>query len=693
VEIVVETLVRTLHRLQSEKQKRTPTFYEIAKEMEGTDLLSDQIAAILELPNLPNLFIRIGSNRIGLNEVGNQVAQELLTRPRHQSEMQTIAATIKRYASKLKNEVLAIKTISLLARTDRKHIYVVEVDLEESIVSNDTPVKLWPNGSRPVEGRVVGQEPDDNLLYIAFQETINPADCLPANLSIDRAYLLRELANAIAAQPTLPARAKAMFGQEPRGVRIHDRDSATVAETLACFPKPWTKFLWGPPGAGKTYGIGRFICELLEKEPQSRILLVAPSNLAVDTALAQMVNQLAERPALAPLLDQHQILRFGYPRKSEILSRPELLGSEAERVKSNQIRQLSEQIRALAEQEGQEATLVIKRTELLELQEELKELTKAHVGHCRVVATTTTLAYMPSSPISQVNWHNVIVDEVTMVPPAMCVYLCALAQERILFAGDPRQLGPVFSQDEADTAEERRWLAKDIFDFAGLAEQRAEACRIRTEDRRLARITRQRRCAPMIWEKVAHLYPEVACDVDPQRIAPLQQFPPVAGGSFLLANLANYPAARCQRKGSSWQNELSAQWAMRIVDKMLEHAKAENRPAALAIITPYRAQVKLLRSMIKARQDELQLGSSTLAIGTIHEFQGSEADLVIFDLVDGPGRGKLGQLLSGDAGVRLVNVAVTRARGKVILLANREWHRNHASRQENPLLWDMLFAQ
>lgn len=87
----------------------------------------------------------------------------------------------------------------------------------------------------------------------------------------------------------------------------------------------------------------------------------------------------------------------------------------------------------------------------------------------------------------------------------------------------------------------------------------------------------------------------------------------------------------------------------------------------------------------------LSLHAVTLEIGTIHQFQGSEADIVIFDVVDGRGRKKLGQLLRDDAGVRLVNVAITRARGKLILLADRKWYQMNVHRSENPLLWDILF--
>jgi very-short-patch-repair endonuclease len=62
-----------------------------------------------------------------------------------------------------------------------------------------------------------------------------------------------------------------------------------------------------------------------------------------------------------------------------------------------------------------------------------------------------------------------------------------------------------------------------------------------------------------------------------------------------------------------------------------------------------------------------------IEVGTVHAFQGGEADAVIFDIVDGPPRSRPGLLLRDDAGMRLVNVAVTRARGKLVMLAHLDW--------------------
>ena len=73
---------------------------------------------------------------------------------------------------------------------------------------------------------------------------------------------------------------------------------------------------------------------------------------------------------------------------------------------------------------------------MLAAQEDVKNAVRDHICASHVVCTTTTLAYLQTSPISKEKWDNIIIDEVTMVPPAMCVYLASLAGKRLLLAGD-----------------------------------------------------------------------------------------------------------------------------------------------------------------------------------------------------------------------------------------------------------------
>lgn len=664
----------------------------VAKVMEGSETFADLICAYAQLPEAKNYFVLWhNGSKILLTDEGvrfvYQKSKQATKDEQQDSQVQQIALAVKHYASRLKRQNLHALAVSTVARSSGRYIQAVHVAIEDEIIPTETPVELFRKFAPMIRGRIVGQEPDGGVLYVAFEHEVSPED-LPATLSIDRAYLLHGLAASLEQLDDMPPLAEPLIHENGRGVPIARHDSVKVADALGELRPPWTRFLWGPPGAGKTYAIGRLILRLLVKEPKSRILLVAPSNLAVDVAVEQLLVQL-ERSSLSHLLSQRQILRYGYPRKRSILERSELQGPREQNALTNEIKRISNNIAQAERARESEAELSVLRAELLGKQEELRRLVTEHMKDCRVVATTTAMAYLRSSPISEMKWNTVLVDEVTMIPPAICVFLSSLTQDRLLLAGDPRQLGPIFEESADASQDDINWMGRDVFDLAGIAHGEGESRQVRTHDPRLSRVTSQRRCTAQIWQQVEHLYPGVESIVDETLTEPLLYLPPRPGKGVVVLDVGESNGeARCEKVFSSWRNEFTADLAMEVAATIT--AESLSSPPSIAIIAPYRAQVRLLGQRLKEEQRAgSPLGLNTEA-GTIHQFQGSEADVVIFDLVDGEGRSKLGKLLRGDAGFRLATVAVTRARGKCVVIADRAWCRNRMDRDDNPLIWDLV---
>jgi hypothetical protein len=90
----------------------------------------------------------------------------------------------------------------------------------------------------------------------------------------------------------------------------------------------------------------------------------------------------------------------------------------------------------------------------------------------------------------------------------------------------------------------------------------------------------------------------------------------------------------------------------------------------LAVCTPYAAQAKLINKLL----DGENLGS-LVQVGTVHSFQGDEREAIVLELPEGHGGARmLGQFLQGvppkQIGARLINVAVSRAKHHLIILAN-----------------------
>lgn len=679
-------MAQTIGELQRAKGEVWIRWEVVAKRQEGSEELADLLKSLADLPDARPLF-RVTSNgrAVCLTEKGKWLAEEVVTNSDPLTDQ--VAAIVKRYAGRLRRLRFSISNIYHVGKTKKKYVYAVEVELGDTLIPNEAPVVVAPYGYGTwVNGRIVGQDSENNLLYVSLENSIEQAQ-LPLQLFIDRAFLLNQLAESIQKLNQIPPLGQVFFAPDTKtNYIIANEDSGRVALMLAASATPWTRFLWGPPGAGKTFCLAGLMLRLIKQQPQGRILLVAPSNVAVDVALSQLVNQL-ENSEHRGLLSQRRILRYGYPRKAEILSRSELLGSMEQETLSSQISGLASTIQAATKgEEAQEERLALMRAELLELQEQLKDLVLSHMQQCLVVATTTTQAYMPTSPIIAQSWDTVLVDEVTMVPPAVCLYLSSLAKQRFLLAGDPRQLGPVYEEGPTPDEETDYWMGYDAYDFAQLSIGNGDRRHIQIEDKRLVRITSQRRCISDIWRVIQHLYPEVYNAVDESRVGQLRLLPPAEGQGVFILNMGKSDTnVGCERASKSWQNRTSAFLGVIFAQTILERATSQGIDISIAIITPYRAQYKLIKEELKNRGMKQHV-----EVGTIHQFQGSEADVVIFDIVDGPGREKLGKLLRGDTGIRLVNVAISRARGKLIILADVDWCRQAMRRDDNTLLWDVV---
>ena len=67
-----------------------------------------------------------------------------------------------------------------------------------------------------------------------------------------------------------------------------------------------------------------------------------------------------------------------------------------------------------------------------------------------------------------------------------------------------------------------------------------------------------------------------------------------------------------------------------------------------------------------------------LKIGTVHTFQGSESDVIIYDMVDcktleSGQKANIGKIYAGSEGEQLLNVAISRARHKLIVIADASY--------------------
>ena len=85
----------------------------------------------------------------------------------------------------------------------------------------------------------------------------------------------------------------------------------------------------------------------------------------------------------------------------------------------------------------------------------------------------------------------------------------------------------------------------------------------------------------------------------------------------------------------------------------------------VGVISPYRAQVQYLRQLINKR-DFFKPFRKLISVNTVDGFQGQERDIIIISMVRDNEQGQIGFLRD----LRRMNVAITRARMKLIILGN-----------------------
>lgn len=399
--------------------------------------------------------------------------------------------------------------------------------------------------------------------------------------------------------------------------------------------------LHGPPGTGKTATVVELIRQAVER--RERVLACAPSNLAVDN--------MVERLATAGV----GVVRVGHPARllpSVLDHSLDSLVAQAEgsRIAAGVRRDLEALHRRLRRASDRAERRDLRR-ELRSVRDEARELEERTVrqileGADVVLATATGAA---EGPLAHLEFDLVVIDEATQAVEASA-WIPLLRGRRAVLAGDHRQLPPTILSREA----EREGLGVTLFERLSEALGDAVTRMLTVQYRMHERI--------MEWSS-RELYEGRVRPHSSVRTHLLADLPHVASTDETGLPVILIDTAGCdleeeeEAKGDSRSNEGETKVVVAHVDSLL---RAGVRPEEIAVITPYNAQVELLRSRLAAH------GSSGLEIGSVDGFQGREKEAVVISLVRSNRRGDVGFL----ADDRRTNVAVTRARRHVAIVCD-----------------------
>ena len=442
--------------------------------------------------------------------------------------------------------------------------------------------------------------------------------------------------------------------------------------------------VWGPPGTGKTYTMAQMTERFVSMG--KRVLIVSHSNISVDNVVKQIYNQFSVNH-LAHILPQGKVLRYGYVRDEELSSNEYCV---AFNFALNRHTKLKEEYLAYSEESGklkkelefrQDSKKAEKRKELekqlKKIRTQLKEESKNLTAKAQVVATTVSKIYMDKL-FEYMKYDVVMFDEVSMayVPQLLCA--ATFAKEKFICVGDFRQLSPIVQSKNAKDV-----LETDIFSFLNISKN-SEIYNhpwlvMLNEQRRMhphiSRFSSQR-----IYKGLLKDHTSVATKWN--LVVSREPLPDTA---MALIDLYGTFCAASKNADNSRFNILSAilSFAIALKAETAQQGEQFKETEKTGIITPYAAHTRLIRALI---QDYRQKDQTSISCATVHQFQGSERNVVIFDAVESYPFIKPGWLVSkneNNSVMRLINVALTRARCKFITLANTRFWNNKFKESQN----------
>ena len=594
--------------------------------------------------------------------------------------LQDAAAAIRlEYRDSSRWKRLNCRKVSVFAERDRGTVYVIHIGktvefdwtwegakafCPHSLEDDDSFADRFYEGADYEDeivwsGEIVEVDEQNGCLFVALDDPeatpklggffVRPFEFLSVLNSIYNGAEFEDVREQI------PARLIATEGD------VHPRIAQSAIVGLEHLRDWWQhswSILWGPPGTGKTWTTGQQIARVLN-DARERILVVSTTNKATD-AVALSLGEAAKQ--LCPHELQNQtLLRVGKGASFQTFVDRQLdsmlAGTESE---------ILSKIDGLAQQ-----------LPLFDSWEE-KALTRKQIGDLktggndnsnrifvdsdkRVVIATAFKAmnYLRHDSIrdmvqrGEAPFTTIFIDESGLISRTAVAALSLLAARRVALVGDSKQLAPISRISRVLPTRQQTWLASSGLSHLDETDDVPDAVHLLSE---------QRRMHPDVCRVVSSFqYNGVLTTAKDREDQQSGLSPFLADTSRAIwyvlddedCDLASIRASRGPGN-KSWVRGITET----ILRKLFEDIGV--RTARGLFVSPFKAQAQAIGDRLA------EWGMTSWEASTVHSQQGSEADIVVFDTVNAG---------SHTWGVvewkRLVNVAVSRAREAVIVLASR----------------------
>jgi superfamily I DNA and/or RNA helicase len=401
----------------------------------------------------------------------------------------------------------------------------------------------------------------------------------------------------------------------------------------------------GPPGTGKTTTLVEAIYETLRRENQ--VLVCAQSNMAVDWISEKLVDRGVNVLRIGnPTRVNDKMLSFTYERRFE--SHPDYDQLWAIR---KAIRDLRNHRKRGDEKYHQKIERLKERATELELRINAQLFGEARVIACTLVGSANRL-------LEGQKFGTLFIDEAAQALEAAC-WIPIRKVSRVVLAGDHCQLPPTIKSFAALKAGLGMTLMERI------VENHPETVTLLKVQYRMNEEI-MRFSSDWFYGNQVESAPEVKyrsiLDLDiPMTWIDTSQFDLPEGDEVLFKeefvgeSFGRINKAEAELTLLALENYFKKIGKERILDERLD----------VGVISPYRAQVQYLRRLFKKREF-FKPYRSLISVNTVDGFQGQERDIILISLVRANDKGQIGFLRD----LRRMNVAITRARMKLIILGD-----------------------
>lgn len=449
----------------------------------------------------------------------------------------------------------------------------------------------------------------------------------------------------------------------------------------------WAKdvaIVHGPPGTGKTTTLVEAINETLMRE--SQVLVCAQSNMAVDWISEKLVDRGINVLRIGnPTRVNDKMLGFTYERRFEShADYPQLWAIR------KAIRELRKNRKKGSENYHQKMDRLKSRAAEIELRINAELFGEARVIACTLVGSAHHL-------LEGMKFGTLFIDEAAQALEAAC-WIPMKRASRVILAGDHCQLPPTVKS----IAALRAGLGKTLMER--IAENKPEVVTLlKIQYRMNDEIMRfssdwfyggKVESAPQIKYRSVLDYDHPITWIDTsneenQITIEGEDAPEDSASASSAANQNSDLNFKEQFVGESFgrinkaEAELTLLTLAEYFTKIGKQRVLEER-IDVGIISPYRAQVQYLKKLIK-KYEFFKPYRRLISVNTVDGFQGQERDVILISLVRSNDEGQIGFLKD----LRRMNVAMTRARMKLIILGNKDTMTKHPFYKK---LWEYVEA-